>query len=187
MGDLILFKADYKNGLTNSAEDALVTIGERIEHPHAKQIFVHIGIALSKTEYAQEDGISHVSAFSDLNPTQIIYVKRLGLTEEQRFRIPIAIKRYLGEPYDWGLDVSLGVRYLSNGIFRGVEELTRGRIYFPQSHFSYASHDTLICSTFVRKVLEEAHYPIKKCYPSPEYFALLPGELEPLTRSGEEK
>ncbi|MCY0892679.1 MAG: hypothetical protein OWR52_04110 [Acidibacillus sp.] len=181
MGDLLLFAADYHNGILDSAEDALVDVGERIEHPRANRSFVHIGIVISDTQYAQEDGTAHISLLSNILPTQRVYVKRLALTEEQRFRVPMAAKQYLGEKYDWGLDVSLGVRYLSNGIFRGIEDITHGFIRLPQSHFAYASHDSLICSTFVRKVLVEAHYPVKKRYPSPEYFALLPGDMEPMT------
>lgn len=177
MGDLLLFEADYHNGIIDSTEDALVDLGERIEHPHAKRIFVHIGIMISDIEYAQEDGTAHISWLSNIQPTQRVVVKRLALTEEQRFRVPMAAKRYLGEKYDWGLDVSLGVRYVSNGIFRGIEDMTHGLVRFPHSHFAYASHDTLICSTYVRNVLVESHYPIKKRYPSPEYFALLPGDM----------
>ncbi len=181
MGDLLLFESDYHNGALSSAEDALVALGERIEHPRAKQIFVHIGIMVGDHTFAQEDGTARKTDLSEIKPTQRVYVKRLGLTEEQRFRIPAAAAKYYGEKYDWGLDVSLGIRYLSNGIFRGIEDMTHSLICLPRSHFSYASHDTLICSTFVRKVLVEAHYPVKKRYPSPEYFALLPGQMEPMT------
>jgi len=158
-GDLLLFTTQHDAGWRIDTEEALIAFGERLQHRRAPgPTFIHVGIALSETIYAQEDGTAHASQVGLIPPSRGVMVKRLDLTDEQRARIPNAARSMFGERYDTMLDVYLGLRYLATGIRREVTTLTGGLITLPPLTIGHESHDRLICSTYVAKTLRKAGY-----------------------------
>jgi len=189
-GDVLLFaRQTDANVLLELAEGAIV-LGEELDRPGVRlPYFVHVGIALSDAEYAEEDGTAHAAPLSGCDRGRRVYVKRLPLTPDQRARVPDCAKSLYGERYDYVLDLYLGIRYAWKGLARGLRDVTHGALRLPPCDIGSEEPHRLICTTFDRDVLRAVGYPIPKRFPSPEYFALLPGPLwklpGPSPRSGD--
>ncbi|MCY0869151.1 MAG: hypothetical protein OWT27_00985, partial [Firmicutes bacterium] len=115
-GDVLLFtRQSDAPPLLELGEEA-IRIGETLDHPGLRlPYFVHVGIVLSDTMYAEEDGTAHEAPIAGCTRDRQVYVKQLALTADQRERIPAAAQALYGERYDYALDVYLGIRYLWKG------------------------------------------------------------------------
>lgn len=175
-GDILLFEPD-KRSRSYLSEEAIV-FGESLEYPGLDlPFFCHVGIALSADTFAEEDGTAHKAKLADISATQPVYAKRLALTDSQRSGIPAAAAALYGTRYDMPLDFYLGVRYLWHGCAYGLCKATGGLVRIPDLHIGEEEHHRLICSTFDKAVLADVGYRIPRRFPSPEYYALLPGPL----------
>lgn len=175
-GDILLFGPD-KRSRSYLTEEAIV-FGESLEYPGLNlPFFCHVGIALSADTFAEEDGTAHEAKLADISATQPVYAKRLALTDSQRAGIPAAAAALYGTRYDLPLDFYLGARYLWHGIASAMHVATFDLVQLPALHIGEEQHHRLICSTFDKAVLAAVGYRISKRFPSPEYYALLPGPL----------
>ena len=173
-GDILLFEPYAGLPWTDKA----IVWGEHLEYPHGKEpLFFHAAIMLNTNTYAEQlTSGSRYTPVLDIAHPNLVQVKRLDLSLEQRQQIPEATKATMGHAYDWSLIAYLGVDYLLDGADHFFYTLFSHHIPQTKFRFGKAKRGEYICSDFVAHILREVGVKVPRL-PSPEDLAYLPGEI----------